>query len=308
MTDEDDEGFPIKIQFEFLNANEEMELSQEYTVKILSQKNQSDDFETNRIKIINNCDFRTIEERFYYYMFDRTKKIFLTKDTDLTPFIKSNKIIMENCKTFAEQICEKLREETLTYKKKETTEGQTPQNSPNEQSKTEIRGILRYLSNNFKTDLFAEEFISNNGIQYLDTIIQNNTNNLRTYALMGITELLNFQSAFDYFDKKKEILATLYEIFMDCESLKAVQYAISIIVKIIGTDEGKTMYILDVAEQYSKKTHTKMFSQVAYYLSEINKDTELKKNTLLFINVIMNYCHPSKLSTIVIQLRDLGIF
>ena len=95
---------------------------------------------------------------------------------------------------------------------------------------------------------------------------------------------------------------------MDCESLKAVQYAISIIVKIIGTDEGKTMYILDVAEQYSKKTHTKMFSQVAYYLSEINKDTELKKNTLLFINVIMNYCHPSKLSTIVIQLRDLGIF
>ena len=79
MTDEEDEGFPIKIQFEFLNANEEMELSKEYTVKILSQKNQSDDFETNRIKIINNCDFRTIEERFYYYMFDRTKKIFLTK-------------------------------------------------------------------------------------------------------------------------------------------------------------------------------------------------------------------------------------
>jgi hypothetical protein len=105
MNNEDEEGFPIKIQFEFLNANEEMELSQEYTVKILSQKNQSDDFETNRIKIINNCDFRTIEERFYYYMFDRTKKIFLTKDTDLTPFIKSNKIIMENCKTFAEQLC-----------------------------------------------------------------------------------------------------------------------------------------------------------------------------------------------------------
>ena len=36
MTDEDDEGFPIKIQFEFLNANEEMELSQEYTVLITS--------------------------------------------------------------------------------------------------------------------------------------------------------------------------------------------------------------------------------------------------------------------------------
>ena len=306
MNVDEDEGDPIKIQFEFLNANEEMELSKEYTVKILSQKMQSDDFETNRIKIINNCDFRTFEERFYYYMFDRNKKIFLTKDTDLTPYIKSNKIIMENCRTFAEQICEKLREETLTYKK--DAAGQTPENQSNEQKKTEVRGILRYLTNNFKIDLFAEEFISNNGIQYLDIIIQNNTNNMRTYALMGMSELLNFQSAFDYFDKKKEILGTLYGIFVDCEIIKAVQYAISMIIKIIGTNEEKTMYILDVADQYSKKTHTKMFSQVAYYLSEINKDRDLKLNTLLFINVIMNYCHPSKLPTILIQLRDVGIF
>ena len=76
---DDEEGFPIKIQFEFLNANEEMELSKEYTVKILSQKNQSEDFETNRIKIINSCDFRTPEERFYYYMFDTKKKYSLQK-------------------------------------------------------------------------------------------------------------------------------------------------------------------------------------------------------------------------------------
>ena len=308
MNVDDDEGTPVKIQFEFLNANEEMELSKEYTVKILFQKNQSEDFETNRIKIINNCDFRTFEERFYYYMFDRTKKIFLTKDTDLRPYININKIIMENCKTFAEQICEKLREETLTYKKKEDTEDKTPGNQSKEQNKTEIRVILRYLPNNFKTDLFAEEFISNNGIQYLDTIIQNNNNNLATYALMGMRELLNFQSAFDYFDTKIEILGTLYGIFMDFENIKAVQYAIDMIVKIVGTSEKKAMYIYDYAEQYSKKTHTKMFSKVAYYLSEIFKDREVKLNTLLFINVLMNYCHPSKLPTILLQLRDVGIF
>ena len=120
--EDDEEGKPVQIQFEFLNANDEMELSEEYTVKILSQKNQSEDFETNRIKIINSCDFRTAEERFYYYMFDKTNELFLTKDTDLTPYLKSNKIIMQNCKTFAEQICEKLREESLTYKKVEEEE------------------------------------------------------------------------------------------------------------------------------------------------------------------------------------------
>ena len=307
---EDEEGFPIKIQFEFLNANEEIELSEEYTVKILSQKNQSEDFETNRVKIINQCDFRTAEERFYYYMFDTTKKIFLTKDTDLTPYIKSNKIIMKNCKTFAEQICEKLREETLTYKKEEENNEQDElrKSSANVSKKSEIRIILCYLENNFANDLFAEEFISNNGIQYLDTIIQYNKGSFRTYALQGLSKLLDFQSAFDYFDKKKEILSNLYSILMSNEKLNTSKLSIDIMIKIIRTNEEKIMYIIDVAEKYAKKTHTQLFSQIVNYLSETNKETKLKTLSLMFLNLIMNYCHPSKLPRILIQLRDVGIF
>ena len=111
----DEEGIPIQIQFEFLNANEEMELSKPYDVTYQPQE----EFDVNRLNMINQCDFRTQEERIYYFMFDRTKKIFLRNNQEIASYYKLNKvIIMENCKTFCEQIIEKLREETLNYKKK----------------------------------------------------------------------------------------------------------------------------------------------------------------------------------------------
>ena len=309
--EDDEEGKPVQIQFEFLNANDEMELSEEYTVKILSQKNQqSEYFEPNRLKIIKSCDFRTFEERIYYYMFDKTKQVFLTKDTDLTPFLKSNKIIMQNCKTFAEHICENLREESLTYKKEEDENKNEEELKKSDaiSIKNEIRRILTYLAENFENDLFAEEFIINNGIQYIDKIIQHNSGNIRKYALKGLSKLLDFQSTFDYFDKKKEILSSLYTILVSDKDVLSPFCAIDIMIKIIRTSEEKIMYIIDVAEKYAKKTHTKIFDKLVDNLSERIKESNLKNYSLWFINMIMNYCHPSKLPRILIQLRDVGIF
>ena len=308
MEDTTDEEVPIKVQFEYLNANEETELSQEFTVKILSKKQQSEDFETNRVKIINSCDFRSLEERIYYYMFDKNKNIFLNENTDITPYIKSNKIIMVNCKTLSEQICEKLREETLNYKKEQIPGEELRKSKVGESKTNDIRMILRYLEINFQIDLFTEQFINNDGIKYLDIIIQYNTGNIRTYALQALSKLLDFQSSFDYFEKKKEILSSLYGILMSNDNIKCSQFAIDIIIKIIGTSEEKTMYIIDAAEKYAKKTHTKVFSQILNLLSETNKETKIKTLTLMFINMLLNYCHPSKLSRLLIQLRDVGIF
>ena len=301
-----EEGIPIQIQFEFLNANEEMELSKEYSVIYQPQE----DFETNRVYILNGCDFRTQEERIYYYMFDKNKKIFLPNAKDVLNYYKQNKvIIMENCKTFSEQICEKLREETLSYKKTEENPDQDElRKSMSDSKKNDLRFMLRFLESNLQIDLFAEEFISNNGIQYLDTIIQFNTGNIRTYALQGLSKLLDFQSAFDFCNKKKEILANLYEILMENDNIKSTHFAIDIMIKLIGNSEEKTMYIIDVAEKYAKKTHTKIYSKIVDYLSEANKEINIRFKTLMLINTIMSYCHSSKLPRILIQLRDVGIF
>ena len=305
----EDEGKPTKVQFEFLNANEEMELSQEYTVNL---QYQADDFETNRIKIINTCDFHTQEERIYYYMFDKEKQIFLQKDT-LGTYLKTHQvIIMENCKIFAEQICEKLRENTLTYKEDENEnkeEEETARSSSIDTKKSEVRRIITYLKTNFLVDLFAEEFINNNGIHYLYTISQYNKGNIRNYSLQALHKLLDFERAYEYLDKKKEILYNLYEIIMtEEEKINCSKTALDMMIKIIRNSEEKTMYIIDAAEKYARKSHTKIYNKIVDFLSPTNKEVQLKTFTLIFINIIMNYCHQSKLPRIIIQLRDAGIF
>ena len=78
-------------------------------------------------------------------MFNKVNKIFLPNNTDLVKYCKTNKvIIMDNCKTFSEQICEKLRDETLNYNKYENeTQGQEDlRKSASDSKKNEIRMIL----------------------------------------------------------------------------------------------------------------------------------------------------------------------
>jgi len=290
---------------------------------IEKEKNKFEDFDEARINIINSCDFRTPEERCYYYMFNKSRKTFIKKEDNISIYInnetnikdkkdknekEANELIMVNCKNFAEQICDILHKETLTYSNKDSeSENKASSNSSNI---IEVRRILRYLEDNFKIDFFAEEFINLNGISYLDKIIRYNSGNMKAYALQSIRKLLDFQSAYEYFYQKIEILSTFFEIAMqnDQENIKAPLYALDILIKIIGQSEERAMYIIDVAEKYARRTHTKLFYQIINNLSEHNLETELRLKSLIFINMIINYCHPSKLPRILIELKDIGIF
>ena len=48
------------------------------------------------------------------------------------------------------------------------------------------------------------------------------------------------------------------------DKINGSHFGFDIIVKLIGkgNSEDKTMYIIDAAEKYAKKTHTKIFSQI----------------------------------------------
>ena len=58
---------------------------------------------------------------------------------------------------------------------------------------------LSCLENNLQVDIFAEEFIYENGIEYLVLIIKNNNGNIRMYAIESINKLLSFQDTYDFF-------------------------------------------------------------------------------------------------------------
>ena len=131
ITDKDERGVSIYVRFEYQNEKNELILSERFRVKLSVENNRFEDFEEARIKIIRECDFKSLEERFNYYMFDRSRRLFLKSSSDISPYIEvinsSNKkkkkkeeskdLIMINIKNFANKICETLYKETLSYSK-----------------------------------------------------------------------------------------------------------------------------------------------------------------------------------------------
>ena len=300
---------PITVRFQYYDNNMEEKYSEPYIIKInLSEdKNNTyrlEDIDEARIEILTNCNFRTIEERLYYYMFNKDRNRFFKQDDDISPYIsiknkniKPKELIMINCTTFARKICEILKKDILTY------ENQNYNSSNN----MEVRRIMRYLSENFNVDLFAEKFITMNGITYLIKIIKYNKGNSKVYALESIDKLLDFVNSKKFLENN-DILEILFEIANN-DDTKGKLYSIKILIKLIDKNEEKIKYIIDIANKYSTsdKINRKIFEGIINNLSVYNLEMELKSFSSIFIKIITNYCKEKKSERILLQLRSMGI-
>ena len=95
--------------------------------------------------------------------------MFMKANDDLTPYIgvvkktkdkKENKIeqkdlIMVDCRTIAEQICEVLHKDILTYTKNQEDDIENKNEIKSSSNTTKLRGILRYLEDNFKIEFLS---------------------------------------------------------------------------------------------------------------------------------------------------------
>ena len=81
------EELPINVRFEYINVDGELTLSERFTVNLRVLNNRFEDLEVARITIINNCNFKTSEERFNYYIFDKNRKMFFDKNSDISPYL-----------------------------------------------------------------------------------------------------------------------------------------------------------------------------------------------------------------------------
>ena len=225
------ENVPIKVQFEYLNDNKILVLSKEYTINISLLDNA--DFQTNKKNILTNSKFKTEKERNSYHMFNKSNKKFLVQNSDFIPYIQTNSpIILINCYRYADEIIEKIKEEI----KDTDLVSEKPLNII-EIKKKEIELILRCLENNLQVDIFADEFLFKNGMEYLIIFIKNNDGNIRKYSLESINRLLSFQNAFDCFEKKKTLLSNLYDSFIENKEINCAYPFFDIIVKLIGGNE-----------------------------------------------------------------------
>ena len=284
----------IKVQFEYLNNNDIHELSKEYKVKISLDNNT--DFETNKEKILSQSNFKTINVRNNYHMFDKAKRKFFTQNSDFETFIytKSN-IILIDCYIYCDQIIKKLKAELNYINNINKTFNSA------ESKKKELLLELISLENNFEVDIFADEFISKNGMEILLSIIKANSGDLSLYSLKGMDKLLSFEKAFDFFLKNKEHLNILYNAFISNNEINAVLPFCDIIIKLIGGNEGKTMILINMLDRY-------FYEKMIKFLGEDNKYNDIKNHILLFFNMILNYSNKNKKFELISQFTKSGIF
>ena len=161
--------------------------------------------------------------------------------------------------------------------------------------------LLSCLENNLQIDMFADEFIYKNGIEYLVSIIKNNNGNIRKYSLEAINKLLSYQNAFDFFEKNVILLSLLYDSFIGNEQIDCAYLFFDIIVKLIGGNEDRTM---DVVE----KMDDNFYNKIINYLSEDNKEDNIKSHSLLFIYMVLNFSKTGTHLDLISNLTKNGIF
>ena len=325
-----EEQVPIKVKYEYLGENNELKYSKDFEVNVSLDP---DNFEINEINIMKNCKFKTQEERAFYHMFNPQTDTFIANVEELKNFIKQKQtIIMKSYTILSKHIIEILREEETRFKLGKNintndptspapTDTPSPTPTPNgsdiervetntlldDKTSSKIRKIIFNLKQNYvNNDMFSEEFISYEGIKYLISFLQVISGSLRSYALEALSKFLEFQSCADYISKTKEIIDSLYEILMKNDTSNCNLFTLKTLITIISQNEEKIMYLLDVAENYAKKSVTPIFSQIITLFK--SNDSNVRVQTLLFINVLLNFCDSARLPKLMNQLREAGIY
>lgn len=284
----------IKVQFEYLNNNNILDLSKEFKIKI--NLDDKTDFEANKKKILSSSNFKTQNERNNYHMFNKSKKKFLIQNSDCEQYIKTNSpVILINCYEYCAKVIEKLNEEINSFREKSTN------NQVNELKKKEIINDLSCLENNFEVDIFADEFIFKNGMEILLTIIKYNCGEIRLLALKCTNKLLSFESAINFFIKEEKNLNTLFTSFIGNNEKDNEYVFYDIIIKLIGSNQEIITSFINMSNIY-------FYQKMIKFLDADNKDTDLKNYILFFINMILNFVDQKKQYELICNFINAGIF
>ena len=288
-----------KVKYEFFNEKGEQNFSKEYEVKLSLNPN---DIEENNIIILNTCNFKTKEERVFYRIFDQKYKNIFIGNSRLLEYIKNqenNPIIMKNCTIYAKEIIDKLKEAILKLNDKSKKE---------EISYNKFRITLRYLSVNFEEDLFSEEFIKYEGIKYLISLIRNSSGNIRTYALNGLSKLLDFLSGYEYIKKqKKETFEMLIRLLINAENIKTNIYILDIFIKFIHYNNEDSVLFIDEVEKLEKNLKIPIFSSIIKMLTSSHID-RLNQLILILFNSLLLYSGQSEQMKLLNYLEEAGIY
>ena len=284
----------IRVQFEYSNDNDVVNLSREFKINISLDENT--DFEINKRKILKESNFQTQEQRNNYHMFNKSKKKFLTKNSDFISYINTNSpVILINCYEYCDNVIRKLNEETNIFFNKGKSIGS------DEIKRKEFINELSCLENNFDVDIFANEFIYKKGVELLLSLIKDYCGEIRLYALKGLDKLLSFESVIKFFNNNEDNMNVLFNTFIGNNEFEIVFPLYDIILQLIGGNQEKIINLTNMCDKY-------FFQKTIKFLGEENIDNQAKNYILFFINIILNFSNEKRHNELIIEIINAGIF
>ena len=284
----------IRVQFEYSNDNDVVNLSREFKINI--SLDEKTDFEINKRKILKESNFQTQEQRNNYHMFNKSKKKFLTKNSDFISYINTNSpVILINCYEYCDNVIRKLNEETNIFFNKGKSIGS------DEIKRKEFINELSCLENNFDVDIFANEFIYKKGVEFLLSLIKDYCGEIRLYALKGLDKLLSFESVIKFFNNNEDNMNVLFNTFIGNNEFEIVFPLYDIILQLIGGNQEKIINLTNMCDKY-------FFQKTIKFLSEENIGNQAKNYILFFINIILNFSNEKRHNELIIEIINAGIF
>ena len=284
----------IRVQFEYSNDNDVVNLSREFKINI--SLDEKTDFEINKRKILKESNFQTQEQRNSYHMFNKSKKKFLTKNSDFISYINTNSpVILINCYEYCDNVIRKLNEETNIFFNKGKSIGS------DEIKRKEFINELSCLENNFDVDIFANEFIYKKGVEILLSLIKDYCGEIRLYALKGLDKLLSFESVIKFFNNNEDNMNILFNTFIGNNEFEIVFPLYDIILQLIGGNQEKIINLTNMCDKY-------FFQKTIKFLSEENIGNQAKNYILFFINIILNFSNEKRHNELIIEIINAGIF
>lgn len=155
-------------------------------------------------------------------------------------------------------------------------------------------------------DIFAEEFISHGGMDYLLAIIQQTSGNLAAYTLNALSIAMTYRNGLAYMTEQPSTVQTLFEL-MYSKNVNVVKQAVALVFVVCEFSEDGFFVVNQAIKSNAVERNKQPYEDLVLLLD--NGLLDVKVNTLTLINILLQKA-PEKehLKKLLKRLDEAGIY
>jgi len=279
----------VKLKFENSNKIFEFCLNDNDSTSLVDQQKN----------FLENLDYETYEIRKMHHLFNPETQMFILNTLELKSrninliliLVNLNSVfILKNCSDEAKLTVSNL---DRLYNEMGAKETENILNTSISTKATmssnilpDIKTIVFKLKNYLSVDIFAEEFISYEGIRRIIEIIKVTGGNTRSYAINALKSLLVYLNCMEYIKENSDVILELYNILINNDNINTINHTLGIFILISNfLKEESVELIYKAAEEYAKKMNSKIFQELVLLINDSSIDIKVNAITMIVLMI-----------------------